>query len=132
MAKKILIVEDDKMLLTIFQMFVQELGYEIAGLARTGDEAIAAASEGGISCVLMDIQLDGDIDGVETARRLSQALEAPVIFVSGGMELPKVSGCVGPNVYGFLSKPLYRQSLGVSIEFACAKFAIDRGIQVPE
>ncbi|MCQ2250248.1 MAG: response regulator [Bacteroidales bacterium] len=126
MAKKILIVEDDKMLLTIFQMFIQELGYEVAGLARTGEEALATASSNGdISCILMDIQLDGPMDGIATARALDKQTAAPVIFVSGGVEPALVPNCVLPNVYGLLTKPLYRNSLGMMIEFACAKYAME-------
>ncbi len=128
MAKKILIVEDDKMLLTIFQMFVQELGYEVAGLARTGQDALeAAAANGDISCVLMDIQLDGPMDGIATAKAMEESSAAPIIFVSGGLEPTQVPDCVLPNVYGLLTKPLYRNSLGMMIEFACAKYAMEHG-----
>lgn len=126
MAKKILIVEDDKMLLTIFQMFVQELGYELAGIARTGRDAINVAQNiPDLSCVLMDILLDGDLDGKETASLMMDKIDAPVIFVTGGATPEIVHDCVMPNVYGFMSKPLYKQSLGVSIEYACTKYKMD-------
>jgi len=129
MAKKVLIVEDDKMLLTIFQMFIQELGYEIAGLARTGEEALQAAEAcGDISCVVMDIQLDGPMDGIATARAMDGTTSAPILLVSGGIEPSLVPDCVLPNVYGFLTKPLYRNSLGMMIEFACAKYAMEHSL----
>ena len=47
MAKKILIVEDDKMLCTIFQMFVQELNYELVGTVHNGADALSAVEKDG-------------------------------------------------------------------------------------
>ncbi len=126
MAKKILIVEDDKMLLTIFQMFVQELGYDVAATARTGQDAISAAMENkDISCVLMDIMLDGELDGVATASKLREILDAPVIMTTGISSPEIIQNAVMDNVYGFMAKPLYKQNLGMSIEYACAKYALD-------
>lgn len=126
MAKKILIVEDDKMLLTIFQMFVQELGYDVAGVARTGEEALQAVDNcPDISCVLMDIQLDGDLDGIATARAMAGKLKAPVILTTGLNDPAIVKEAVMDNIYGFLAKPLYKQNLGMTIEYACAKYALD-------
>ena len=128
MAKKILIVEDDRMLLTIFQMFVQELGYEVAGATGSGEEALEVVENcPDISCVLMDIQLDGNMDGIATAREMAGRIKAPVILTSGLNDPALVKDAVMENVYGFLTKPLYRQNLGITIEYACAKYALDNG-----
>ncbi|MBQ1698823.1 MAG: response regulator [Bacteroidales bacterium] len=124
MAKKILVVEDDKMLYTIFQMFIQELGYEISGVARTGEDAIKHLQMcPDVDCILMDIQLDGDLDGISTARIIGQHRRTPIIFVSGTTAPEVVQSAAMKNVYGFITKPIYRQNLGVSIEYACAKCA---------
>lgn len=126
MAKKILIVEDDKMLLTIFQMFVQELGHEVAGIARTGLDAITVASSiPDLSCIIMDIQLDGDMNGIDTAREMAGKIDAPVIFATGICDNSIFPDAVLSNVYGIMSKPLYRQSLGMNIEYACIKYQLD-------
>ena len=128
MAKKILIVEDDKMLCTIFQMFIQELGYEISGVARTGEDALKHIDNcPHVDCVLMDIQLDGDLDGISTARLIGQKRWIPVIFVSGTTAPEVVKSAAMNNVYGFITKPIYRQNLGVSIEYACAKCELEKG-----
>jgi CheY-like chemotaxis protein len=126
MAKKILIVEDDKMLCTIFQMFIQELGYEISGVARTGEDAIKHLRDSrDVDCILMDIQLDGNLDGISTARIIGQTRKTPVIFVSGTTAPEVVQSAAMHNVYGFITKPIYRQNLGVSIEYACAKCKLE-------
>ena len=128
MSKKILVVEDDKMLCTIFQMFIQELGYEIAGVVRSGEDAIKLLDVcPAVDCVLMDIQLDGDLDGISTARLLGERRNTPVIFISGTTAPEVIKSAAMRNVYGFITKPIYRQNLGVSIEYACAKCELDSG-----
>ncbi len=122
-SKRILIVEDDKMLCTVFQMFLQELNYETVAIVRTGADAIAACkSYQDIDVVLMDIHLDGDIDGVETARRISDELKAPVLFITGDNSPETIKSATLDNVYGFMTKPVYKRNLGVAIEFACEKY----------
>ena len=75
----------------------------------------------------MDIQLDGDLDGISTARLIGQKRWVPVIFVSGTTAPEVVQSAAMGNVYGFITKPIYRQNLGVSIEYACAKCKLEMG-----
>jgi len=127
MAKKILMVEDDKMLCTIFQMFIQELEYELAGMVRTGADALSAVENyPDIDVILMDIHLDGDIDGVETAKILSEKHDIPVVFITGDDRPETIMTATLPNVYGFITKPLYKRNLGIAIEFAHAKFSKEK------
>jgi len=121
-AKKILIVEDDKMLCTIFQMFIQELNYEIVATVRTGEDAIAACDTyNDIDVILMDIHLDGDIDGVQTALEISKKHKTPIIFITGDSSPETIESATLENVYGFMTKPVYKRNLGVAIEYAFAK-----------
>jgi DNA-binding NtrC family response regulator len=125
MAKKILLVEDDKMLCTIFQMFIQELGYEIVETVRSGEDAIKAMEcNPNVDCIIMDIQLDGKLDGIETATILGKSIKTPIIFITGCTAPDIIQRATLPNVFGFMIKPLYKQNLGVSIEYACAKKAL--------
>lgn len=113
------------MLCTIFQMFVQELEYELVDIVRTGADALnAVETYKDIDLILMDIHLDGDINGVETAKLLIQGnKQIPVIFITGDDNPETIAMATLSNVYGFMTKPLYKRNLGVAIEFACAKFA---------
>ncbi|MBP5501195.1 MAG: response regulator [Bacteroidales bacterium] len=122
-AKKILIVEDDKMLCTIFQMFIQELNYEIVATVRTGEDAVAACDTySDIDVILMDIHLDGNIDGVETAKIIAQKYKTPIIFITGDSSPSTIEAATLQNVYGFMTKPVYKRNLGVAIEYAFAKY----------
>ena len=68
MTKKILIVEDDKMLCAIFEMFIMQLNYELIGISHTGKEAIEICKVNKPDVILMDIHLEGDLNGIETSK----------------------------------------------------------------
>jgi len=122
MSKKILLVEDDNMLCTVFDMFISDLGYELVGVTRNGNDAINFCSGYCPDIVIMDIHLEGEMDGIETAKIINERYEVPIIFLSSDFEKETINKAVIANTYGFLSKPIYKNSLGAAIEFAIAKY----------
>ena len=81
-APKVLIVEDDNVILSIVRWRLSNLGYEICGSAATGAEAMDCMEKMRPDIVLMDITLKGEMDGIETAGRIKNNFNVPVIFVS--------------------------------------------------
>lgn len=118
---KILIIEDDKMLCTIFEMFIKEIGYKHAGTVRSSDDAISLCEKDLPDIVLMDIHLEGDKDGIETAQILGNRFNLPVIYITGNIDTNDVKKTVLKNTYGLLTKPLNRNVLTITVEFALAK-----------
>ena len=125
-TKKILIVEDDKMLCTIFEMFISELGHEMLGIAQTGEEAIDLCKNNLPDVILMDIHLQGKIDGIQSARVIQEKFNIPVIFISSDIEEETVHKAIFHNTYGFLVKPVYKTTLSTAIEFAYSKHKFDQ------
>ncbi|MEN8121099.1 MAG: response regulator [Bacteroidota bacterium] len=126
MKKKILIVEDDKMLCTIFEMFIMQLNYELIGISQTGKEAIEICKVNKPDVILMDIHLEGDLNGIETSKKIQKLYDIPVIFITSDIEESTIRSAIYKNTYGFLMKPIYKSSLGVSVEFALLKHKFDR------
>jgi len=124
--KKILIVEDDKMLCTIFEMFIKELDYELIGISQTGKEAIKLIGINKPDVILMDIYLEGDIDGIETAKQINKNHDIPVIYVTSDVKEEKINEAIQKNTFGFIMKPVYKSTLKVAIEFAYAKHAFNK------
>jgi len=123
--RKILIVEDDKMLCTIFEMFIKQIGYELTGIAQKGDDAIKLCGINKPDVVLMDIHLDGDINGIDAAKKIHELYNIPVIYITSDIEKSTIQNAIYKNTYGFLMKPIYQSNLQVALEFAFAKHQYD-------
>jgi len=117
----ILIVEDDSMLCTVFEMFLEELGYVHSGTYKSGEEALEHLLNNRPDLILMDIHLDGSIDGIETAKIVLEKYNIPIIYISGDSDVSTVNRAVLSNTYGFMTKPVYKNSLSLNIEFAITK-----------
>ncbi len=118
---KILIVEDDNMLCTVFEMFLEELGYEHCGTVDSGEDALTHLENKLPDLILMDIHLKGKIDGIETAKQILEKYNVPIIYISGDSNVETVTGSVLSNTYGYMTKPVYKSGLELNIEFALQK-----------
>ncbi len=118
---KILIVEDDSMLCTVFEMFLEELGYEHCGTVTSGEDALIHIENKMPDLILMDIHLKGSVNGIETAKQVLEQYNIPIIYISGDNDVTTVKESVLKNTYGYMTKPVYKNSLELNIEFALQK-----------
>lgn len=79
---RVAIVEDEMMVAWALESMVEDMGYEVAGVFANASAALAGLLAAPVALVLMDINLGGGIDGIETARRIRLAYDVPVIFIS--------------------------------------------------
>jgi len=82
MPQKILVVEDEFIISLELQYRLQELGFEIIGNIASGEEAISLVREVHPDLILMDINLSGDFDGIETANIIHSFSTIPIIFIT--------------------------------------------------
>jgi len=123
--RKILIVEDDRFITTILAMFLKELGHELVGKCETGVEAVELCKQVKPDVVLMDIHLEGELDGIQTTEKLKTDFDIPVIYVSSDTSSYVIERAIVSNSYGFLVKPVNKQELGISIDLAYYKHKVD-------
>jgi two-component system, response regulator PdtaR len=115
---KILIVEDDKLLAMINERMLKRFGYDITGIAETGDEAIREVLSNEPDIILMDVSLKGEMDGFDAVREIRKRTSAPVIFVSGISGKEKYNNLDVSNIIGFLPKPVNGDDLIESLQKA--------------
>ncbi len=80
---KILIVEDEMISAAALRNDLKKMGYEVCSLAATGEKAIRIAEAERPDIVLMDVQLRGEMNGIEASREIFARMGAPSIFMSG-------------------------------------------------
>ena len=119
--KRILIVEDEALTVLALKHELTELGYEIAGDASTAADALRAAEENRTDLVLMDIQLEGGINGVAAAAAIRGHLDIPVVFLTAHASTETVASAVEAGAFGYLLKPYTVPELKATIEVALHK-----------
>lgn len=117
--RTVMIVEDDPLLSIVEEKLVTKLGYQVVGKARSGEEALVNFGKYNPAILLMDVQLSGSLDGIETARQLRlKHFDTPVIFLSGDDSSPIVDEAKDIGFIDFLLKPVSKSDLSVSLSKA--------------
>lgn len=115
-SARVLVVEDESIVAMYLTDVLEDMEYEVCGVAASGAEALAIAERERPSLALVDIGLAGAQDGIETARALRDRFSVGSIFMSGASdpELLKRAGTVQPH--GFLQKPYDADQLKTVLE----------------
>jgi two-component system, cell cycle sensor histidine kinase and response regulator CckA len=120
-AARILVVEDEAIVAMDISVRLRALGYEVAGPASTGVEALELAEQTRPDLVLMDIMLRGGMDGVEAARRIREATGAPVVYLTAYADDSTLRRAKVAEPLGYLLKPFEERELRTTIETALYK-----------
>jgi len=103
---KIMIVEDEVISALALQKALQRRGLTVCPLATTGQDALRLAEQERPDAVLMDIQLRGEVDGVETARQIRSRFGIPVAFMTGYPDAEMMARARMAEPIGYFIKPV--------------------------
>ena len=121
--KKILVVEDDADVIGSIKEGLEFHGYEMIGSAVSGEQALSMLEKKNPDLVLMDIQLMGDMDGVETAEQVRLKFKIPVVYLTGLTDNKIIDKVKLTDPYGYIVKPFELSELKAAIEIALHKHA---------
>ncbi len=117
----ILLVEDDNIIAKIADWRLKNLGYEVCGRATTSAEAMDLLGQFKPDVVLMDINLKGNLDGIETTKLIKQKYSLPVIYVTSHSEGSTLERARDSKPDGFILKPFDDEDLRVAISLVIKK-----------
>ncbi|MBI5386677.1 MAG: PAS domain S-box protein [Verrucomicrobia bacterium] len=126
---RILVVEDEAIVAMDLQDRLVSLGYELAGRAASGEQALALAGEARPSLVLMDIRLQGAIDGIAAAKEIRRQFKVPVIFLTAYSEDSTLQRAKLAEPFGYILKPFEDRELKSAIEIALYKHHTEEEIR---
>lgn len=115
MKGKLLIVEDDPMVAKDLQYQVERLGCEVVGISESAEEAMALAEIYMPDLALMDINIIGSMDGIQTARLLQCTYQIHVVFLTTHNDEATISRAALEMPYGYLTKPVTRDDLRATL-----------------
>jgi len=113
---KILIVEDEMIIGANISLQLSKLGYEVTGIVSRGEEAISHVRHSRPDIVLMDIQLKGDLDGIETVNQMHLENNIPIIYLTANADEENFERAKSTNPYAFISKPFKKLDLQHAID----------------
>ncbi|TYA57489.1 LytR/AlgR family response regulator transcription factor [Formosa maritima] len=113
---KILIVEDEMIIAANISLQLTMLGYEVTGIIPRGEEALLHIKEQQPDMVLLDINLKGKIDGIETALMMQEDFNIPIIYLTANADDNNFNRAKATNPYAFISKPFKKLDLQRAIE----------------
>jgi two-component system, response regulator PdtaR len=124
MDAKILVVEDERITAEDIKRSLEKAGYKVPAIVSTGEDAVQFSEKYKPDLVLMDIVLDGNIDGIEAAETIRTKFDIPVIYLTAYFDKSTVdraktthpSAFILKEPFGFLHKPFEENELYTAID----------------
>ncbi len=112
---RILIIEDDMIIAANISLQLTNLGYEVTGIVSRGEEAIMQTKENPPDILLLDINLKGSLNGIETAKAIQKFRDIPIIYLTANSDEITFAKAKETHPRAFITKPFNKLSLQRSI-----------------
>ena len=129
---RILVVEDESIVAADIQDRLESLGYEVPATVASGEKAVEKAGVLRPDLVLMDIQLNGRMDGVVAADQIRLRFGIPVIYLTANADHPTVQRAKVTEPFGYVIKPFEERELHTAIEVALYKHQAEQTLKESE
>lgn len=114
--KTVMIVEDDLILNLLYESYLEKLGFHAEGELVYGKTAIEVARQSTPDLILMDISLEGELDGIEAMQEIRKFSDVPVIYITGNSDPYHVQRAKETGYLDYLVKPIEFNDLKESLE----------------
>lgn len=131
-ATRVMVVEDEAVVALNLREQLGRLGYQVVAVTATGEHTLRLLDETQPDVVLMDINIQGAIDGIETAARIPKARFIPVIYLTAYAEEATIQRARETNPSGYLLKPFSERELHATIQMGLARGEMERASRARE
>lgn len=126
---RVMVVEDEQIIALDLQETLSRLGYAVTGIAASGEDALARLIEERPDLVLMDIKLQGAIDGIDAADLIRRTFDLPVIYLTAHADTATLQRAKITEPYGYVLKPFDERELHVYIDMALYKHQMEHKLR---
>lgn len=130
--KQIVIVEDEGIVVKYLTKLLEHHNYKITATFSSGEALLNTILDLEIDLILMDISLEGEMDGIETAINIYQYYQIPVIFITGFADESILTRAKEAGSYGCLIKPIKTIDLLTTIEMTLSKKSLETALKKSE
>jgi signal transduction histidine kinase len=126
---KILIVEDEAIVAEDIAFRLEKMGFSVTEIVASGEEAIASALSNQPDLILMDIMLQGDMDGITAANEIYQQIKKPIIYLTANADDSTIKKAQETQPFGYVLKPFKEKELTATIEIALSRHQNEMNMQ---
>ena len=120
---RILVVEDEFMISEDMSMRLSDFGYHVSGIAQSGEDALAILETGNTDLALVDINIEGEMNGIELASIIRDKYQIPFIFLTSLASNSIVEKAKETHPSAYLLKPFNDRQVQISIEMALENYS---------
>lgn len=131
-ARQILVVEDEFIVAAHIQRSLISLGYAVPTVVSSGEEAIRKTAENSPDLVLMDIVLEGEMDGIEAANQIRARFNIPIVYLTSRVDEETLNRAKITEPFGYIVKPFDRSALHTTIEISLYKHRMEKALSQQE
>lgn len=128
----VLIVEDESIVAIEIESRLKKMNYHVVGRLATGEEAIQMTDTLHPDLILMDIHLQGQMDGIEAAGIIKQTHDVPIIYLTAYADKETLDRAKNTGPSGYILKPFEGRELKVTIETAMFKHQMEHEIRLQQ
>ena len=132
MTSSILIVEDESIVARDIQECLLSFGYKVTGVVSSGEEAIKAVTAERPDLVLMDIVLNGNVDGIDAAHEIRTRFGVPVVYLTAYADDKTLERAKVTEPFGYIVKPFDERELHSTVEIALYKAKSEKKLKESE
>lgn len=114
----ILVVEDKTITAMEIKQTLEKHDYDVLGTVNNGSEAVKRALEDEPDLILMDIRLNGEMDGIEAAERIQEERDVPIVYMTAHSDFQTTDAVKETGPAGYISKPVNEEELYAVLEIA--------------
>ncbi|HVN65901.1 MAG TPA: response regulator [Methanomicrobiales archaeon] len=122
---KVLVVDDEAIITMQLEERLTALGYEVVGMAASGEESIEKARRLSPDIILMDIVMPGKMNGIEAAKQIYEEMGIPVVFVTSYADDAIIEKAKAARPYGYIVKPFNELEIKAAIEVGLFRSATE-------
>ncbi len=123
--RKVLIVEDELIIAESIKRSLEQMGYKVVAIETSGIKAIEACKNLNPDIAVMDIKLEGEMNGIEAAEVIYSQHNIPTIYLTSYGDQETISEAVRSQTFGYILKPFEDKELHAAIEMALYKFQME-------
>ncbi|MEZ7890288.1 MAG: response regulator [Candidatus Wallbacteria bacterium] len=129
---KIQIVEDKVIVARDIQNTLKNFGYYVSAVSHSGEDAVKKVSETTPDLILMDVMLNGRMDGISAAETIKNNYDIPIIYLTSYSNEETMQRAQKTQPYGYILKPFEDRELNIAIQIALCKHKLEKKLKESE